>query len=114
MATPHMFTGINKKDPSQPSKPINVHALIGKLVLIVIFLIILGYALVNLFGFVTRVVQNWQELQFAYNKPAIVKAVRTQYESKALSVDEQFSSNKPSQEALMLKQIKQALATPSK
>lgn len=90
-----MFTGINKKNPIQPSNPINVHAMIGKIVLGLIIIIIAGYFLINLVNVASKVSTNWQELQFAYNKPAIVKAVRVQYANKASAVEAQFLNEAP-------------------
>ena len=117
MTTPQMFKGIGTGGSTAVKAPISFHwpSFLGKLVAAVVIIAILLYVGFQLFGFITKVATNWNEIQFAYEKPAVVHAVRVQYDSKAVALDSQFTAGKPSEQDQVLKQIEAVLqSTPSK
>jgi hypothetical protein len=65
------------------------------LILGVIALAILGYIGIKTYGFTKHVVDNWNEIQFAYTKPEFVKVIRLEYQNEQSAVDQKFLKLQP-------------------
>jgi LysM repeat protein len=73
-----------------------------------IFLIVVGYIGFSLYGVLKHTANSWSEIMFAYNKPALVKTVRVQYEKRTAALDNEFLTGKPADQKL-IDAVKQAV-----
>jgi hypothetical protein len=78
-------------------------------ILIFVFVVfVLGYVGFKSFGAYQYTKANWPELWFAWNKPAMVKSVRVQYEHKQAALDQEFLNGKTSDQAFK-EQVKETV-----
>lgn len=68
---------------------------VGGFVIGLIVLFALAYGAFNFGLFLNNVFRNWQEIKFAYNKPAIVKHMREDYQKKQTTLDSSFTNPQP-------------------
>ena len=85
----------------------------------VIFIGLLGFFLVTYFLWQTiiayqKVTQNWEELRFAYNKPALVKIVREEYIKKQKELDQTFTQLRATEQDKLIQELTKQLKDQSK
>ncbi len=86
---PKMFTkNIEVLNPEHAS--VNFKWKISKTILILFVLICIGAVALQAFSFGTGLVKKWDAIKFAYDKPAIVGAVKKDYESKQSKLDQSY------------------------
>lgn len=74
-------------------------------------LILVGFVVFKLGGFVNTINSNWQEIKFAYEKPSIVKTIREDYQAKEKKLDQSFLNSDSSEEKLVDEVVKKLQAT---
>lgn len=81
----------NKEKPADPNrKPINWFKWMRNFFLFLVISIILGYGALQFKGVYDKASKNWEEIMFAYEKPAIVKTIREDYEKKNKKLEQSF------------------------
>ena len=75
---------------------------------VVLSLFVVGtvvYGAVKINKIYSQVKTNWEEIKFAYDKPVLVKAIRTQYETKQLALDASFTQEKKTAEQELIEAV---------
>lgn len=75
--------------------------------IIVVGLALLIVLVVSLegFSFLKKVSSNWKEIQFAYQKPALVKSIREDYETKQEKLDQSFLKREKSPDEKLVDEV---------
>lgn len=66
--------------------------LVGKAVIAIVVIVALLYGLLQLILVGSNIINHWQELKFAYDKPAVVKTVRVEYQKQQTKLDQSFAN----------------------
>ncbi len=87
---PKMFTkNIEVLNPQHAS--VNFKWKIAKTILTIFVLICVGAILLQGFFLATSIINRWDAIQFAYEKPSVVGAVKKDYESKQVKLDQSYA-----------------------
>lgn len=97
-------------------KSVNKWKYFSWLVVIVLLFVLgwIGYLYVS--SHIQKLSSRWQELQFAYDHPAIVKTTREEYASKSAQLEASFTAKKtdePTPEQQILQQLADQVKTPT-
>lgn len=95
----------SKEGIVNPSSPINKSKWILGLVGLLLLISIIGYASFSLKLFADKVIANWDNLKFTWEKPNIVQATRIRYASESAKLEESFSNKEPSAEDKLLDEV---------
>ena len=86
----------------QPKEKVVKKSIKGKLVWGLVSMLIIIYFVFQGIGIVNKVLKTKDEISFAYNKPALVRVLREQYEQKQQELDKSFTiKEKSSQDKLL-------------
>ena len=93
---------------------INVFKLVVSFTVLVIVTGALTFALLTANSSISRVRANWEEIKFAYDKPALVKVVRQDYETKQQSLDDSFLTREKDPKDELIEAVVSKVQAPSK
>lgn len=94
-----------KIEAVEPKKSWNIKKIVAFIILIFIGLGIVAYFAWQLVTFSNRIRSNWSELQFAFEKPAIVKAIRTEYQEKQTKLEKEITERQKSAEDKLVEEV---------
>lgn len=101
------FKTVEKSEDEKDSSPFSGKKLTLYSLALILAILIVGYFGLQLKNTYSRVSQNWNEIKFAYEKPSLVRAVRTDYEEKQNKLDQSFlQKDKTSEEKLVDEVVK--------
>ena len=99
-----------KKVLTTPEEPKTKKSWGGR-IMVLISLVILGFGAFWFYSFASTVFKNWEELEFAMEKPALVKNIRTDYEQQQKKVDQSFLQKEESEDERITKLVLKKLET---
>jgi ABC-type multidrug transport system permease subunit len=85
-----MANFIQHKPTVVPHKKTSTRHAFAKIILSLILLAIVAYTAFQVFFFGVKFYNNWNEIKFAYDKPAIVKVMRVKYQEQQAKLDQSF------------------------
>lgn len=108
MKMPKSFYKVVEKEPTDKTHSNHL----GKW-LIAIFLILLfgGFTVFQTIKVTSRIKENWNEIKFAYEKPNLVKNIRTQYETKNTKLESSLMKSEKSSEDQLVEAVVKKLDT---
>lgn len=72
---------------------------------LVSLLLIAGLAYVQINSFYIKLQSSWEEIEFAYSKPELVKALRVEYTSRAEELDKSFMALEKTAEQKLIEEV---------
>lgn len=84
-------------EPKKPSVPVNYK----KIIISVIFILLVAIVLIVISSFGKKVADRWDAIQFAYEKPAIIQAIRKDYIIKQTKLDQSYVASQSAEEQLI-------------
>lgn len=111
MGKPQFF--IQNKGNSEPKSGNSVNWTKWLLFTLVFVLVIgvLGYGGLKVKGALDSVSHNWQEIQFAMQKPNVVKAVREDYQTKSAKLDKEYTQKEKTSDEVLIDEVVKRLKT---
>ena len=94
-----------RADGTAMFQPFNKSKLILWILLLVIFLTGIGYISLSVVKFTNKVVNYYDEIKFAFDKPELVKTLREEYASKSAELEEELLNKEPSAEDKLLDEV---------
>lgn len=82
-------------------------------ILFLIIIIIIAYFGFKFFSFVGRVSSNWREIEFAYEKPTLIRSIREDYQKKQNELDNSFLKKQQTAQEKLLEEVANKLKTDS-
>ena len=80
----------------------------------IILISIAGYSFFSVKAFANKIVGNWEEIKFAFDKPNIVKAARIEYASKSAELEEGLLNKEPTPQDKLIEEVVDQLKTSKK
>lgn len=106
MQTQKYFTQRNKNEGPEQKSP---NFPWGKLLLGVTLALVMGliilYTGLKCKNIYSRAQNSWQEMQFAYEKPNLVKAMRIQYETRQQKLEDEFTRREKSSQDKLIDEV---------
>lgn len=94
MVTPRFFTRQVITPDTKPDTSSKFRLSFSKIFTIIVILLAFAYLSFQVYNVGARVVSNWQEIMFAYEKPELVHATRVSYQRKETALDKSFEEQK--------------------
>lgn len=74
-------------------------------VMVILGIFITGALFMQTKGFFSKVSASWDEIKFAYQKPALVRTIREDYEDKQEKLDQSFLKREKSSEDKLVDEV---------
>ena len=100
-----------REEGGNPSRPIKKSKLVLWILILTILLTVLGYASFSVKLFADKIIANWDNLRFTWEKPNIVQATRIRYASESAKLEESFSKKELSPEDKLIEEVTNQLKT---
>lgn len=111
MGKPQFFIQNKVKEETSNGKSFPVMKWLSFTLLFLVVLGVLAYGGLKAKGAIDSVSSNWSEIQFAMEKPELVKAMREDYRSKQAKLDKEFTTSEKTSEEKLVDEVVKRLET---
>uniref|UniRef100_A0A6M3IFT6 Uncharacterized protein n=1 Tax=viral metagenome TaxID=1070528 RepID=A0A6M3IFT6_9ZZZZ len=94
-----------KKVLVEPKKKDRAKINFKKIIVTIIILLLAGLFTLKVVSFVNQVSSRWDQIVFAYNKPAIVSAIKKDYDIKQAKLEQSFLIKDKSAEDKLIEEV---------
>jgi len=103
-----------KKVPAEPKdgeSKFSIKKVLSIFIISALIFFTLGIIVFQTRSFSNKLLASWDEIKFAYNKPALVKTVRQDYEEKQNKLDQSFLNPKSTEDKIVDEVVKRLETT---
>lgn len=111
MGKPQFFIDNKNKAETGNGKSFPLVKWLSFTLLFVLIVGILGYGGLKAKGAIDSVSNNWSEIQFAMEKPELVKALREDYKTKQAKLDKEFTQKEKTSDEVLIDEVVKRLKT---
>jgi hypothetical protein len=91
--------------PGRKTLNMKLGRIVSGLTLALVLIAIIGYGFLQCKSFYNRVQSSWDEINFAYQKPNLVKAMRVQYETRQEKLEAEFTRQEKSSQDKLIDEV---------
>lgn len=99
--------------PSKPSVSIPWKKIFWTSIIVLVIVFVVIYFALKLFGMGQRISERWEEIRFAYEKPMLVRSIRTDYEQREKDLDASFLKRQQTAQEKLLEEVANKLKSSS-